>query len=147
MLNATDAYPPTVPIKGSPFKVDPETAVNACGAKCFTTEGCGFFWVYTAGKSGGDCFLKASVLPGPLMKPVCASCKGLFYQMVADPSPPPAPAPPSPPRNGSQFGEWSDPSIVEKGQPAHQLYSQITWRFYDIFLGIVMKLVVENGTV
>eukprot|EP01047_Picozoa_sp_COSAG01_P058513 COSAG01_NODE_6906_length_3444_cov_8.863677_2_plen_57_part_00 len=39
---------------------------------------------------------------------------------------------------GSQFGDWGRPKIVEAGVGAHQLYSQITWRFYDIVLGIVM---------
>ena len=57
----------------------------------------------------------------------------LPYQMLGEPTVPPPP----PAGKGSVFGDWSNPATVEVGVTAHQLYSQITWRFYDIFLGIV----------
>ena len=47
--------------------------------------------------------------------------------------------------NGSTFGGWTNPDTVKKGVGAHQLYSQITWRFYDVYLGIVMVFDAENG--
>ena len=53
--------------------------------------------------------------------------------MLGEPTVPPPP----PAGKGSVFGDWSNPATVEVGVTAHQLYSQITWRFYDIFLGIV----------
>ena len=45
------------------------------------------------------------------------------------------------------FGDWSNPAMVEVGVTAHQLYSQITWRFYDIFLGIVRSRAVFPAVV
>lgn len=48
--------------------------------------------------------------------------------------------------NASVFDHWTQPTIVEKGSGAHQLYSQITWRFYDVFLGIVMVFDAETGS-
>ena len=39
------------------------------------------------------------------------------------------------PSNGSSFDWPTPPTIVETGEDAHQLYSQITWRFYDIYFG------------
>jgi hypothetical protein len=70
----------------------------------------------------------------PACKP--PKCTSAFYKMDGEPvSPTPTP---SKPHNGSQFGNWGRPKIVEAGVGAHQLYSQITWRFYDILLGIVM---------
>ena len=45
------------------------------------------------------------------------------------------------------FDNWNPPVIVERGSNAHQLYSQITFRFYDIFFGIVMVFDAENGSV
>ena len=70
---------------------------------------------------------------GPLEKPACSSCKGVFYQMDGYPV------------AVQGFGSWAAPEIVEAGVGAHQLYSQITWRFYDIFFGIVMVFDAENG--
>jgi hypothetical protein len=88
------------------------------------------------------------VEPGPLIKPACSSCKGFFYQMdVVPPAPTPGPAPAPAAPNRARFGNWSTPAIVESGVAAHQLYSQITWRFYDIFLGIVMTFDAEDGSV
>ena len=46
--------------------------------------------------------------------------------------------------NATEFDSWESPDIVERGTHQHQLYSQITWRFYDIFLGIVMTLDAED---
>ena len=37
------------------------------------------------------------------------------------------------------FGGWSQPEIAEQGNLDHQLYSQITWPYYDIYLGIVSQ--------
>ena len=40
---------------------------------------------------------------------------------------------------GTAFGNWSKTAdLVESGSEAHQLYSQITFPFYNIYLGLVM---------
>ena len=62
--------------------------------------------------------------------------------MDGSPTAPPAPVPSKFP--SSQSG-WSPPAIVETGVTAHQLYSQITFPFYDIYLGIVMVFDATNG--
>ena len=66
------------------------------------------------------------------------------YRMDGAPLIPPPP-PPRPKAEGEAFGNWSNPKVVEVGVAAHQLYSQITWRFYDIMLGIVMVFDATNG--
>lgn len=77
--------------------------------------------IYSSGKDAGACFLKASVLPGPMMRPACTTCKGVFYQMTGPPA-----------YSNSSFGGWTQPRIVERGVDEHQLYSQITFPFYDV---------------
>lgn len=36
------------------------------------------------------------------------------------------------------FGHWENPVLTLEGTDEHQLYSQVTWRYYNIYLGIVM---------
>eukprot|EP00038_Savillea_parva_P016737 m.17866 g.17866 ORF g.17866 m.17866 type:complete len:521 (-) comp3542_c0_seq1:152-1714(-) len=53
----------------------------------------------------------------------------------------------SAPSGVDMFGNWSSPIIVETGTEDHQLYSQITFPFYDVYLGIVMVYDATNGHV
>ena len=48
--------------------------------------------------------------------------------------------------NGSDFDTWSIPVLKMRGTNDHQLYSQITWRFYDVFFGIVMVFDATNSS-
>ena len=99
--------------------------------KCRATADCAFFFVYTTGRSAGHCFPKSAVLPGKPAAPSCKPphCHSAFYKMDGRPTVPPPPPPP-PPGKGEEFGDWTVPKIVERGVTAHQLYSQITWRFH-----------------
>jgi hypothetical protein len=108
-------------------------AVEACGTVCRTTDNCAFFWVYTNGSDSGLCCPKSAVEPGKPTEPVCKTCGGKFYKMDGEPKA----NSPSPPAKPGVFGDWGVPKIVEQGNTDHQLYSQITWPFYDIYLGIV----------
>jgi hypothetical protein len=36
------------------------------------------------------------------------------------------------------------PTLIEEGDTAHQLYSQVTFRFHNILLGIVMVLLYDE---
>lgn len=94
---------------------------------------CRFFWVYTTGSHAGLCCPKTSVEPGKPAEPACKTCGGAFFKMDGKPT---APVPP-PPHSAGEFGDWGVPKIVEEGNADHQLYSQITFPFYDIYLGIV----------
>jgi len=47
-------------------------------------------------------------------------------------------------RTTTDFDSWSKPVVTMRGTKEHQLYSQITWRFYDVFLGIVMTYDAED---
>ena len=111
-------------------------AYAVCGAHCEATDYCAFFWAYGAGKEQGECCMKSAVLSGAIVKPRCTTCAGEFYNMT-HPQPQPQPAP-TPPASSSLFEWGNDPILVEHGDEEHQLYSQITWRYYDIYLGIVM---------
>eukprot|EP00040_Diaphanoeca_grandis_P030608 m.181262 g.181262 ORF g.181262 m.181262 type:complete len:335 (+) comp32056_c0_seq8:340-1344(+) len=74
----------------------------------------------------------------PMMKPACTSCGGEFYSMDG---------PPTKSNSSGGFGNWSNPVLVEAGDVDHQLYSQITFPFYDIYLGLVMVYDATDGTV
>ena len=140
-LRNSGVYPPTAQdsgcAEGDPGSPSPVQAVQACGAKCLASADCRFFWVYTKGEAAGKCCLKTAIEPGPLKKPGCASCGGEFYSMGGTETK----------NNATGFDAWEEPVIVERGVAAHQLYSQITWRFFDVFLGIVMTFDAENGSV
>lgn len=58
----------------------------------------------------------------------------------------PAAPPPSPASKPGAFANWGTPIIVEQGNTDHQLYSQITWPYYDIYLGIIMIFDATDGT-
>lgn len=134
-LKHKNEFPPASPAgKVTMVKVDPKHAASACGKVCRKTDDCAFFWVYTAGKDAGKCFPKSAVESGPMVKPACTTCGGEWYKMNGSPVTPP----PSPHSNSSVFGDWGNPVRVESGDNDHQLYSQITFPFYDIYLGIVM---------
>jgi hypothetical protein len=144
----SNTYPPSTEASGhgcARLTLGPhDDAVTTCGAHCRSVNDCAFFWVYTAGADRGTCCPKAAVLPGKLMPPACPSCGGAFYQMDGKPTVTP-PSPPS--HNASVFGDWGDPTIVATGDEDHQLYSQITFPFYDVYLGIVMVYDATNGNV
>jgi hypothetical protein len=106
--------------------------VGACAKQCLSTQSCRYFWVYTAGKDKGTCCLKTGVLSGPDKTPACTSCGGRFYEMGG------AFVPGNATAKEDDFDKWGQPDVTMNGTLQHQLYSQITWRFYDIFLGIVM---------
>eukprot|EP00935_MAST-01C_sp_MAST-1C-sp1_P001623 g1623.t1 len=101
--------------------------------KCRTTANCAFFWVYTAGKDAGKCFPK-SAITGPVRKPACTTCGGVFFKMDGEPST----------TGGMTFDSWDTPVVAMQGDTADQLYSQITFPFYDVFLGIVMVFDAES---
>ena len=128
-----DAYPDAQGI-GSCFKLSAGRAEEQCAAACLKTPSCRFFWTYTEGKDAGNCCLKSSILGKKLLKPACPDCGGLFVVMGGK----------EVRVNSTQFDAWEPPVIVERGTAAHQLYSQITWRFYDIFLGVVMTFDAED---
>jgi len=47
---------------------------------------------------------------------------------------------------GAAFGDWESPThLVEQGDNAHQLYSQVTFRFANVYLGIVMIYDAQSG--
>lgn len=79
------------------------------------------------------------------MKPACTTCGGVFYKMTVGTGAGRGNV--NVIGSDSAFGAWSQPEIVEQGSAANQLYSQITWRFYDIFFGIVMVFDAETGSV
>jgi hypothetical protein len=135
----TEAAAPCERVEGKPAGA---AAAAACGRVCRATDGCAFFWVYTEGSHAGGCCPKRAVEPGPPRPPSCASCGGQFYRMDGAPTKPPPP----PPGKPGSFGDWGEPVIVAKGSADHQLYSQITWPFYDIYLGIVMIFDATDGT-
>lgn len=123
-----------------------DTFVSRCGQHCRDTANCTFFETYTSvyTKGEGQCLGKATASAAPVpnaCKP--PACESGFFKMDGSPVSP-GPSPPPPP-GAQRFGNWSNPQIVEKGVNAHQLYSQITWRFYDIMLGIVMVFDATNG--
>jgi hypothetical protein len=43
-----------------------------------------------------------------------------------------------------KFGSWGAPEMTLAGNEAHQLYAQVTFRYYNIYLGIVMVFNTEN---
>lgn len=122
-------YPPTV--EALPCFNNTATgavAADYCAQACFKTPSCRYFWAYTSGRLAGDCCLKASVHPGALKKPSCPTCGGEFGAMDGK----------DVFINATEFDSWTPPVITMNGTAEHQLYSQITWRFYDILLGLVM---------
>ena len=130
-----DEYPPATEARKCFELPDGSKTAAGCAEACDKTPGCRYFWTYTAGKSQGTCCLKTGIEPGPLQTPVCRSCGGVFAAMDG--------------RlvhvNATEFDSWTgEPAIVETGTRDHQLYSQITWRFYDVFLGIVMTFDAED---
>jgi len=49
---------------------------------------------------------------------------------------------------GADFGGWESlVYLLEQGDAAHQLYSQITFRFANIYLGVVMIFDAKDGAV
>ena len=109
--------------------------VGACSHECLLSEKCRYFWVYTKASQKGICCLKTAVVPGPMGKPNHPECAGEFYSMGGK-------FVPSQEKLG--FDTWLPPVRTMRGTAQHQLYSQITWRFYDIFLGIVMTFDAED---
>jgi hypothetical protein len=108
---------------------------DECGAKCLATAGCEFFWAYGSGKSAGNCCLKSAVEPGALVKPACTTCDGKWFAMEGRVRPTPGFA-------------WAEaPTLVEQGTADRQLYSQITWKWYDVYLGLVMVFDASTGSV
>jgi hypothetical protein len=114
-----------------------EQGIAACEALCAPDGDClGFTWYpgnHSSGKLTSCCFRSGSVAS----KPKCATCTARCYQK---------PPPPSPGGNSS-FGDWSIPTITMMGNTSHQLYSQVTFRFHDVYLGLVMVFDASCNTV
>ena len=109
--------------------------VGACGSECISEPKCRYFWVYSKSSKKGLCCLKTGLAPGNISKPKCTECGGQFYSMDGS----------LVPNNASLgFDTWTPPALTMRGTAQHQLYSQITWRFYDVFLGIVMTYDAED---
>ena len=130
-----DEYPPTTQVQDC-LKGDPSHAVSSCAKRCLDDTSCRSFWTYTKGVDAGTCCLKTAVIPGPLKHPACPTCGGEFYSMDGE----------FVRGNGSNFDSWGTPALAMRGTNDHQLYSQITWRFYDMFFGIVMTFDATNSS-
>ena len=77
-------YPPAAAVPGGSgcFTLpDGSRTAAGCAAACDKTPSCRYFWTYTGGKKGGTCCMKTAIRPGPLEKPACPSCGGIFAAM------------------------------------------------------------------
>ena len=119
-----------------PAEWSDERGVAACEKLCAPDSKClGFTWYpgnHTTGRLTSCCFRSGSVAS----KPSCATCGARCYQK-----------PPPPPPGNSSFGGWSIPQVTMMGNASHQLYSQITFPFLDVYLGIVMVFDADCNTV
>jgi hypothetical protein len=112
-----------------------QQGVTECEALCVPDDSCLGFTYYpgnvSAGKLTSCCFRSGSVAA----KPTCPGCSARCYEKP----PPPLPG-------NSSFGGWSSPKVTMMGDASHQLYSQITFPFLDVYLGIVMVFDADCNT-